>query len=166
MWGNRWVRVGAVALGFFAIVALGRLIDWLTEPDADPFGTVMRENTAGIVIAVVGALLVIALMAAAATYWAPRFPAGRVVADLGAATLGGTLLATLVAPFIGGGTPLENGLETFVYVFGQFLGLGALGIAIGFAAITVLGRDWKSRGLKEYSDRYGRNPRAAGIRKR
>jgi hypothetical protein len=168
MWGNRWVRVGAVALGFFVINGLARLISRLTEPEQDPFGTVLRENTSGIVIAVIGALLVLALMAVSAAYWAARHPSGEVFGELGAATLGGTLLATLVGPFIGGGTPFEDGLETFVLVFGQFLGLGALGIAIGFATITALGRDWKSRGLKEYSQRFGRHPRAAtgGPRKR
>jgi hypothetical protein len=162
MWGNRWVRIGAVALGFFAINGLSRLISYLSKPHQSPLATTQPAPSTGqTVIAVVGALLVVALMAGAAAFWAMRYPSGRMLGDLSAAILGGTLLATLIGPFIGGGKPFSDGLESFVLQFLQFLALGALGIVIGFTVTVVLGKDWKSRGLGAYAERYGRRARTA-----
>jgi amino acid transporter len=168
MWANRWVRVGAIAVGFFLINGLARWISFLTKPPEDPLAVQPVQSTGQTVIAVVGELLIVGLLAVVAAYWAPRHPPGRVYADLGLATLGGTVLAMFIAPFMGGNKPFDDGLETFVIDFGQFLGLGALGIVIGFTVMVVLGKDWKSRGLGAYAERYGRNPRTApaGTRKR
>ena len=161
MWSSRWVRIGAVALGFFLINGLARLISFLIKPEDDPLALEPEFTTAQTAVGVTGMLLVVALLAAAAAYWAARHEAGRVVADLGFATLGGTALASFIGPFLGGGSPFSEGLESFVYVFGQFLGLGALGIFLGFSAMVVLGKDWKSRGLSAYAERYGKHPKAA-----
>ncbi len=165
MWNNRWVRIGAVALGFFLINGLSRLISFLIGPDEDEIATLgaaAGSGTADTVIAVVGLLATVALMAVAAAFWAVRHPIGRVIADLGAATLIGTLLAVLVGPFLAGDLPFENGLETFVLHFLQFLGLGALGVFLGFVAMVVLGKDWKTRGLAAYANRYGKKPHRVG----
>lgn len=158
MWSNRWVRVGAVALGFFLINGFSRLISLLTEPKQDPVlaATHTASSTGSTVIAVIGALLTVALLAVAAGYWAVRYPVVRVVGDLSLAILAGTLLATLVAPFFGKDTPFEAGAETFVVTFLQFLGLGALGLFLGFMAMVVLGKDWRSRGLAAYTERYAK----------
>jgi hypothetical protein len=161
MWNNRWVRIGAVALGFFLINGLSRWISLLTGPDEHipTFGAVAEQTDASdTVIMVVGSLSVVALMAVAAGFWAVRHPIGRVVADLGAATVIGALLALLVGPFFGGDKPFEDGLEAFVLQFFGFLGFGALGIFLGFVAMVVLGKDWKTRGLGAYAERYGRKP--------
>jgi hypothetical protein len=157
MWRNRWVRVGAVALAFFLINGVARFISFLLKPDDVPtFST--EESSADVVISVVGASAIVLLLAGAAAFWAVRHPAGRMVADLGIATVVGTLLALLVGPFLGGNTPFDEGLEMFVLQFLQFLGLGALGIFLGFVTMVVLGKDWKTRGLAAYADRYGRRP--------
>lgn len=157
MWRNRWVKVGAVALGFFLINGLARFISWLTRPDEIPL-VETSNGTADLVISVAGALATVLLMAVAAAFWAVRYPIGRVIAELGLAVLVGTLLALLVGPFLGGNKPFEEGLEMFVLQFLQFLGLGALGIFLGFVTMVVLGKDWKTRGLAAYADRYGRRP--------
>jgi hypothetical protein len=160
MWRNRWVRVGAVALGFFLINGLARFISKVTAPDESEIPTFStEESSTDIVIAVSGALAIVLLLAVAAGYWAVRYPAGRMVADLGLATLVGTLLALLVGPFLGGNKPFDEGLEMFVLQFLQFLGLGALGIFLGFVTMVVFGKDWKTRGLAAYAERYGRRPR-------
>jgi hypothetical protein len=160
MWRNRWVRVGAVALGFFLINATARFISYLTSPrDETPtFST--EQSSTDVVISVAGALSIVLLLAVAAAIWAVRYPAGRMIADLGLATVVGTLLALLVAPFVARNTPLDDGgLEMFVLQFLQFLGVGALGIFLGFVTMVVLGKDWKTRGLAAYAERYGRRPR-------
>jgi hypothetical protein len=160
MWRNRWVRVGAVALGFFLINGAARFISWLTTPNKDETPTFSTEQSStDVVIAVVGALSIVLLLAVAASVWAVRYPAGRMVADLGLATVVGTLLALLVAPFLGQNKPFDEGLEMFVLQFLQFLGLGGLGIFLGFVTMVVLGKDWKTRGLAAYAERYGRRPR-------
>ena len=166
MWSNRWVRVGAVALGFFLINGFSRLISLLTEPKQDPVlaATQNASSTGSTVIAVIGALLTVALLAVAAGYWAVRYPVVRMVGDLSLATLAGTVLATLVAPFFGKDTPFEAGAETFIVNFLEFIGLGALGIFLGFMAMVVLGKDWRSRGLAAYTERYAKkHPNAAPI---
>src|SRR5262245_29622652 len=118
MWSNRWVRVGAVALGFFLINGIARLVSWLTGPDDEKaVPSTTGDGTSDQVIAVIGVLAIVALMAGAAAFWAVRHPVGRVVADLGLATLGGTVLAMLVGPFLGGNTPFEEGVESFVLQF-------------------------------------------------
>ena len=161
MWRNRWVRVGAVALAFFLINGTARFISFLLLPDEIPtFST--PQSSSDRVISLVGALSIVVLLAVCAAIWAVRHPAGRMVADLGAATLAGTVLAMFVAPFMGGNTPFDDGVELFVLQFLQFLGLGALGIFLGFVTMVVLGKDWKTRGLAAYADRYGRRPHRVG----
>jgi hypothetical protein len=158
MWSNRWVRVGAVAVGFMLIVAIARFISFLTGPDDDELVPAKVEGgvTAQTVVAVLGALAIVALLAGAAVWWAVRYPAGRVVADLGLATIGGAVLALVLAPFAGGELPFEGGLETFVVNLLQFIGLGALGILLGFAGTVVAGKDSRSRGLAAYAERHGK----------
>jgi hypothetical protein len=158
MWQNRWVQVGAVALGIFLINGISRLVSWLTEPETDPLVAPI-EDSSGAVIAVIGALSVVVFLAVVAALWAVRNPQGRVIADLGAATVVGVLLALLIGPFLGGSKPFAEGLETFVLEFLQFVGLCALGSFIGFVAMVTLGRDWKSRGLAAYAQKYGKRPR-------
>jgi hypothetical protein len=163
MWSNRWVRVGAVALGFFLINGISRLISLLVGPSKDAVTSASQtgNNTLTTVIAVVGALLTVALLGVAGAYWAVRFPVVRMVGDLALAILGGTVLATLVGPFFGNNRPFDGGVETFVVDFLQFLGLGALGVFLGFVAMVVLGKDWRSRGLAAYTQRYEKRVRAA-----
>jgi hypothetical protein len=167
MWSNRWVKVAAVGLGFFVINAISRLISLATQPDEEPSVLGPVDDTGQTVLAVVGALLVVALMTGAAAWWSVRHPIGRVVADLGLATLIGTVLSLLIGPLVVGDAPFAEGLESFVYQFLQFLGLGALGILLGFSAMTVLGKDWRSRGLAAYVDRHGKKATPApGTRRR
>lgn len=168
MWSNRWVRVGSVAVGFFLIVAIVRFISFLTEPGDDEIMPVPEHGgvTGETVLAVIGVLAVVALLAGAAAWWSVRHPVGRVVADLGIATAAGALLALVLAPLAGGDAPLQGGLESFVLNFLQFLGWGALGILLGFAGTTVLGKDYRSRGLAAYAERHGKRGAQAAAAKR
>jgi hypothetical protein len=147
---NRWVRVGLVGLGIFLINALARLISRLTQDD-----TPSAAATTGVdKISLIGAGAVVLFMAVMGALWAVRHPFSRMVFDLGAAVIGGALLALLVAPFVGGSKPFDEGLGTFVGELLQFIGLGALGVLLGFLAMIVFGKDWKSRGLRRYEENY------------
>jgi hypothetical protein len=148
---NRWVRVGLVALGIFVINALARLISRLTQDDA-----ASAANSGVDKISIIGAGAVVLLMAVMGALWAVRHPFSRMVFDLGAAVIGGALLSLLIAPFVGGSKPFDEGLGTFVGEFLQFIGLGALGVLLGFLAMIAFGKDWKSRGLRRYEENYKR----------
>jgi hypothetical protein len=158
MWRNRWVRVGAVALGFFLINGIARFVSWLTHREPEISTVATPESATDTVISVTGMLSTVALVAVAAGFWSVRHPVGRVIADLGLAVLAGTVLAMFVGPFFGGNTPFEDGLEMFVLQFLQFLGLGAVGIFLGYVAMVVLGKDWKTRGLAAFAERYSKKP--------
>ena len=56
------------------------------------------------------------------------------------------------------GAPFDGGLEGVVTEYLQFLGLAAIGVFLGFTAMIVLGKDWKSRGLKRYEETYKKRP--------
>jgi hypothetical protein len=149
---NRWVRVGFVALGIFVINALARLISRLTQDDTAG----AAADTGVDKISIIGAGAVVLLLAVMGALWAVRHPFSRMVFDLGAAVIGGALLSLLVAPFVGGSKPFDEGLGTFVGELLQFIGLGALGVLLGFLAMIVFGKDWKSRGLRRYEENYKR----------
>lgn len=158
MWRNRWARAGAVALGFFLINGIARFISMLTQDEPEVPTVVAPESATNTVISVTGMLSTVALVAVAAGFWSVRHPIGRVVADLGLAVFAGTVLAMFVGPFLGGNKPFDDGLEMFVLQFLQFLGLGGLGIFLGYVAMVVLGKDWKTRGLAAYAERYSKKP--------
>ena len=162
MWSNRWVRVGAVAVGFMLIVAIARFVSFLVGPDDDEIIPAPATGgvTAETVISVVGVLAVVGLLAVCAVRWSVRYPAGRVVADLGLASIGGAVLALVLAPFAGGDLPFSGGFETFVVNLLQFIGLGALGILLGFAGTVVAGKDFRSKGLAAYAERHGKRAAA------
>jgi hypothetical protein len=148
---KRWVRVLVVALVIFLINAITRLISRFAVDDATVTGGVDP-------VAAIGAAAYVVFMAGCGSYWAVRHPFQRLFFDLGAASVAGTLLCLLIGPFIGGGTPFDEGLGTFVGEFLQFLGLAAIGVFLGFVAMIVLGKDWKSRGLRRYEESYKKRP--------
>ncbi len=168
MWSNRWVRVGSVAVGFLLIVAIAQFISFLVGPDDEEIVPAPAQGgvTADLVISVVGVLAVVGLLAGCAVWWSVRYAAGRVVADLGIASVGGAFLALAVAPFAGGDLPFDGGFEAFVVNLLQFIGLGALGILLGFAGTVVSGKDFRSRGLAAYAERYGKRGAQASPAKR
>jgi hypothetical protein len=149
MWKNRWGRIGLVALAIFLINAVSRLISRLAFSD---------NATGTDPMAYIGAGAVIVLMVGAAVYWAIRYPFSRIFFDLGTAAVVGALLSLIIGPFVGGTTPFKEGLASFVGQFLQFLGLAAIGVFLGFVGTIVAGKDWKSRGLRRYEERYQKRP--------
>jgi len=146
---QRWTRVGLLALAIVLINVVSRFVSWKFDlVDA-------QETTIGLV-----AIIIVAVVLVGATaWWAIRYPFTRAFADLGAATIVGALVSLVLGPFAGGKKPFEEGLALFVGEFLMFLGIAAIGALLGFLTVVALGKDWKSRGLRRYEERYTKRPR-------
>lgn len=147
---KRWLPVGLLALGVFALNAAARFITWklkiVEEGDQVAMG----------LIAVTAAAL---LLAAAAAWWGVRYPLSRVFGDISVAVLIGAVLSLTVGPFAGGVKPFEAGLEGFVTQMLLFLGIAAVGLVLGYGGVVAFGKDWRSQGLLAYEQRYATKPR-------
>lgn len=149
---KRWVQVGLVAAAFLVINLGARTVSALTK----------EPNTAHLdTIGLAGSGLVVLLMIGAGAWWAVRYPFQRLFFDLGAAALVASLLALIVGPFIGGGAPFDGGLGQFVGGYLGLLAIAALGVFLGFVAMVVLGKDWRSRSLRAYEQNYRKRPNRA-----
>ena len=146
---QRWLPVGLLAAAIFVINVVARYISWKFKVDNPD--TQSRLGVIGLIV--VGLVLV-----GASTWWSIRFPFGRVVADVGVAVIAGTLLALVIGPFAGGSRPFAEGLESFVGETLLFFAVGAVGGLLGFVLATAVGKDWRSRSLRQYEQRYARKP--------
>lgn len=149
---NRWLPVGIVALAMFAVNVISRVITVKGKIVDES-----QQERIGFISMVVVALMLIG----AAVWWSVRYPIGRVVADLGAAIGVAALASCLIGPLLVGSSPFHGGLGLFVGQLFLFFGLGAVGVTLGFVGVVAFGKDWKSKGLKRYSDRYLTKPRKA-----
>lgn len=146
---TRWLRVGLLALGIFALNAIARFATW-------KFKIVEESDQQAIGLIAVAAVAV--LLLGAGVWWAIRYPFSRLFFDLGAAVGVGALLSLLIGPFAGGSTPFAEGLGFFIGELLMFLGIAAVAVFLGFLAVVALGKDWKSRGLRRYEQNYSRRP--------
>jgi hypothetical protein len=146
---QRWLPVGLLALAIFVVNALSRFISWKAG--------VEDANTQSW-LGLIGVIVVGLMVMAASIRWSIRYPFPRLFGDMCVAVVTGTLLSVIVGPFAGGQTPFAEGAEFFVYEMLLFIGIGALSALIGFVIVTALGKDWKSRGLKRFEQRYNRRP--------
>jgi hypothetical protein len=146
---DRWLKIGGVALGLFAVNVIARLVTLKGK-----FATESQQLRIGVIAVVAVAVI----MVAAAAWWSIRYPLGRMVADLGGATLIAALASTLLGPFVVKSSPFASGLGYFMGQMLLFAAIGAVAMALGFVGTVAFGRDWKSRGLKSYSDRYRAKP--------
>jgi hypothetical protein len=144
---QRWLPVGLLALAIFLVNAIVRFISWKSGiQDED------TQNKLGF-LGVIAFGLVVALVSAR---WSYRYPFIRVFADIGLAVLVGDLLSVLVGPFAGGQKPFSESIAFLVYEILLFLAIGAVAMFLGFVFVTAFGKDWRSRGLKRYEQRYAR----------
>ncbi|HEX6077040.1 MAG TPA: hypothetical protein VFZ32_17480 [Micromonosporaceae bacterium] len=147
---ERWVAVGVATTAMFGFNGVARLIVWQAGLVDDA-----QQILAGLLASIAAALLA----AVAGARWSYRHPMPRVVADLGSAILAASLLAVLVGPFLGGSTPLVEGLGFAVRQFLFYGGVMAFGAALGVLATMTVGKDWKSRGWRLHEERIRRSPR-------
>jgi hypothetical protein len=147
---RRWMRVGLLALGIFAINAISRFITWKFK---------IAEESQQLTIGFIAVAMVAVALAIAAGWWAIRYPFSRLFADLGATVGIGALLSLLIGPFAGGSKPFAEGLGSFVGQVLMFLGVAAVGVTLGFLSVVTVGKDWRSRGLRRYELNYAKRPR-------
>ena len=143
------MQVGIVAAVFLAINLGTRTVSALTH----------QTNTAHLdAIGLIGSGLVIVWMALVGARWGVRYPFQRLFFDLGAASLIGITLSLVIGPFIGGDTPFSGGLGEFVGEYLELLGVSALGVFLGYMTMIVMGKDYRSRGLRRYEENYRKRP--------
>jgi hypothetical protein len=149
---QRWLPVGLLALAIFVVNAAARFISWkagIENPNA--------QSRLGLI----GVIAVGLLVMGASIRWSIRYPFPRLFGDMCVAVVVGTLLSVIIGPFAGGQKPFGEGVEFFVYEVLLFFGIGAVATLLGFVVVTALGKDWKSRGLKRFEQRYNRRPHRA-----
>jgi len=147
---ERWLPVGGLAVGLFAINVAARLIArlWFNGDAA------AADRITLVMLLAVGLTSLVA-----AALWSRRVPLGRWSADLAAASLVGLLLAIFVGPFISGTTPFADGAGEFFKQVWQWAGFSGVGAALGFMIMTALGRDYRSQSLKRFAEAKLAKPR-------
>ncbi len=148
---QRWFPIVALAVGLFAINAVTRLVIRLGFNGNDG-----AESKASIVM-----FALIGLTLAAWTFRAAerRAPLDWLVPDLVLGAVGGLLLTVLVGPFVSGNQPFDDGAGDFFSQIWLYAGFAVVGTLIGYWTAMVLGRDYRSRSLKAFSERNAARPR-------
>lgn len=146
---DRWLPIALLSLALFAVNAASRLITWK--------GGFVKEDQqmriGFIAVVAVGLILI-----GASVWWSYRYPLGRALAELGLAVGIACAASLLIGPFLGGSKPFVEGLEFFVLQVLLFVGIGGLGITLGFLGLVAFGKDYKSRSLKRYEQNYRARP--------
>ena len=145
---QRWQPVAVMAVGLFLINVVARFVAWKMVS-----GTEKSQLRVGLIAMGIAAVVLIG----AGYWWARRYPAGRVAADLGIAFGIGALLAVFVGPFVSGTTPGNVG--SVIAVLAYYLVLCAAGVTFGVLIAMMLGRDYKSQAWKRYADTVRSRPR-------
>ncbi len=146
----RWVVVTVLMMALFAINGIARLVVWQAGLVNDK-----DQILAGLLASVAAALLSVY----AGARWTYRYRMPRVLADLAVAIAVAALLAVALGPYLGGSTPLVEGVG---FAFRQFFfygGVMAFGAVVGALVTVALGKDWKSRSWRYHEERIRSRPR-------
>lgn len=147
---QRWLPAGILAGALFVTNVIARWAARLFAGHDDRFTTRIG----------IGALVVVAaVMAVAAFWWARPHPVSRVVRDLALGALAGCALSVLVGPLLAGTTPMRDGVDFFINQIVFFLAVAIAGAVFGFLVVTALGQDYKSQSWKRYAEQIRAKPR-------
>jgi hypothetical protein len=139
---QRWVPVAILAVGLFAINVIARLIVRFGF-DGDEAA---EDRVSIAMFAAIALTLAIAAFLRAQqkrfTQWLP---------EIAAAAIGGLLLSILVGPFISGEGPFEDGAGDFFAQVWLYAAFAVVGTVLGYWVATALGRDYRSKSLKAYT---------------
>ena len=147
---ERWLPVGLLAVGMFAINVLGRVVAKVWGDGDDD-----REIRVGLI-----ALLAIGVvMFVAAIRWVRRYPMQRVWADLLTAAGAACAASVLIGPLLVGEQPFAEGAGLFFRQIWWYAGITLVSGCLGGLIVMSTGKDWKSQAWKRYADRVGAKPR-------
>jgi hypothetical protein len=147
---DRWQPVGILAGVLFVINVACRFIVWQL---------VQKSDSKQIALGLIALGLVALIMAWAGYRWAVRYPSSRVSADLGATIAVACLATVLVGPFAGGSVPFREGAGVFFGEIWQYLAFAGGGAILGILVTIMLGKDYRSRALKRYTQVSAAKPR-------
>jgi len=152
---HRWTPVLLVAVGLFVINVISRVILWATGVQSD-----VRMTEVGLY-----SMLAMSLVGGYAGFrWAKRYEIVRVVGEVGAAIVIGTLLAVFVGPLIVGLSPVDGGTGIVLRQLGLCFAVCAFGAAVGLMIVLAMGADRKSRAWKAQEQRLRAKPRRVAKR--
>ncbi|HEX5206040.1 hypothetical protein ACFQS1_16600 [Paractinoplanes rhizophilus] len=148
---QRWFPPAALAVGLFAINVAARLIIRFGSDGDDS-----AESTATLIM-----FGVLGLTLAVWTFLAcqRKRPSEWLLPDLVFGAVGGMLLTVLVGPFISGGQPFAGGAGDFFSQVWLYLGFAIVGTLLGYWLAVMLGRDYRSRSLKAFTETRAAKPR-------
>ena len=69
------------------------------------------------------------------------------------------LLTLLAGPFVSGGQPFANGSDGFFAQLALYAGFAVGGVLVGYWIAVALGRDYRSRALRAYTETRQARPR-------
>ncbi|WFE26810.1 hypothetical protein O7623_26625 [Solwaraspora sp. WMMD791] len=147
---QRWLPVGILAGGLFAINVVARLVARFafgTDTEAQDRLTLAMFVVIGLVLGTV------------AFVWGRRWPLERWGGDLALAVLIALLLTVLVGPFVSGGHPFANGAGAFFSQVWLYGGCSAAGALLGYLVLITLGLDHRSQSLQRYAETKLSKPR-------
>jgi peptidoglycan/LPS O-acetylase OafA/YrhL len=147
---QRWFPIVALAVGLFVINLVTRLVIRFGFDSDDA-----AQNRATIVMfALIGLVLAVWTFLAAQrkrpSRWLPELALGAVAA---------MLLTVLVGPFVSGGQPFADGAGAFFAQIWLYAGFAIVGTLLGYWFAVMLGRDYRSRSLKAFTQARMAKPR-------
>jgi Na+/melibiose symporter-like transporter len=148
---QRWFPPVALAVGLFAINVAARLIIrfWYDGDDS------AESNATIVMFAVLGLVLAVWTFVACQR----KRPSEWLLPDLVGGAVGGMLLTVLVGPFISGGQPFGSGAGDFFFQIWLYGGFAIVGVLLGYWLAMMLGRDYRSRSLKAFTQKRAAKPR-------
>jgi hypothetical protein len=148
---QRWFRIAVLAVALFLVNVVARLVIRFSIDDADSGTQGLASIIMFAVIAVVlGVLTFIRAQREKPSVWLP---------DIGFGALGGMALTVLVGPFVSGHGPFANGAGDFFAQVWLYSGCAIAGTVVGYWIAVMLGRDYRSKALKAYTEARKVRPR-------
>ena len=148
---ERWLRIGVLTAVLFAINVAARLISRFVF-DGDDSAT---SSATLIMFGVLGLTLAVWTFLACQR----KRPSDWLLPDLVFGAVGGMLLTVLVGPFISGGEPFASGAGDFFSQVWLYAGFAIVGTLLGYWLAVMLGRDYRSRSLKAFTETRAAKPR-------
>ncbi|WP_430780891.1 hypothetical protein [Actinoplanes sp. G11-F43] len=148
---QRWFRITALAVALFAVNVIARLVIRFSDDSADGGASGLASIAMFTVIALIlGVLTFLRSQRVKPSAWLP---------DVGFGALAGMALIVLVGPFVSGDGPFEGGAGNFFAQIWLFIGCAGAGGLIGYWVAVMLGRDYRSRALKAFTQARSDRPR-------